>query len=129
MDEADFFAHGLDRGLTHANVQNQVGDVLSEGAARRRTLPYASQAIADEARQEQELAATRYLLPAQMKMQGDIAAAATTAQGRVQAAQVPGQNLSTRALYDVINALTEKTGKVPDPETIETLKRIYSQGQ
>jgi hypothetical protein len=43
MVEDDFNANGLNRGMAHANVQNQVGDVLSEGKARRGFLPWAQQ--------------------------------------------------------------------------------------
>ena len=129
MEEADFFAHGLDRGMTHANVQNQVQDTLSEGAYRRRTLPYAAQGIAEDEAQARDLAAARYSLPAQIKAQGDLAAAAASAQGRIGAAQ------AAHPVLDPVEALRQsilkrfEAGYGVSPDDIKQLQTILASQQ
>jgi hypothetical protein len=127
LDEADFFAHGLERGMTHANVQNQVGDVLSEGAARRHTLPYAASEAQDEEQRQMDLAATRYMLPAQIKAQGDLQAASMAAQGRVGAAQAAHPQLGS---VDALKAALLKrfeSGYPIDPKDIAQLQTLLQQ--
>lgn len=124
MDEADFFAHGLDRGLTHANTQNQVADVLNEGAARRHFLPFEKQFEEGNDEQAQSLAATRYMLPAQIEAQSRLGAASMEAQGRVGAAQAGHPTLSP--LQAMQDALMKRfaAGYAVSPKELEQLQQV-----
>lgn len=122
--DADFNEHGLERGLAHANVQNQVGDVLSEGAAHRSFLPWASSAGDRDAERALTQADIRYGQPARIQAAGNVAAHQADASGRVGAAQARDASLPTRALYDALNSMIAR-GKMPTPEEIAELKNTF----
>jgi len=123
--EDDFNANGLNRGLAHADVQNQVGDSLSEARARRQFLPWGQQA--GEQNDQQRLAElyAHFVQPAQTKAQGDIGAATINAGGRIGAAQA-----STGSPIEALQkALLELVGQGKSPEELQTLlpklKQVY----
>lgn len=123
--EADFLEHGMDRGVARANVQNQTGDMLSEGAARRSFLPFAERAGQRDAERAESLAQTRYLQPAQIQAQGNVLGRQADAQGRIGAAQAKDASLPTRALFDALNAFFEKKGRMPEGAELQQLKQTF----
>jgi hypothetical protein len=88
MVEDDFNANGLNRGMAHANVQNQVGDVLSEGKARRGFLPWAQQESEQNMNDVLATSDARYGEPARARAFGDMQTAKITGDSRVEAARV-----------------------------------------
>ncbi len=110
--EDDFNANGLNRGMNHANVQNQIGDVNSEAKARRGFLPWGQ---AEDDRQTEGALATadaRYGQPARIKAAGDVNAAAMGAQGRIGAAQASHGN-PMEALQKALHEMVAQ-GKTPE---------------
>lgn len=133
MKEADFFAHGLDRGMTHANVQNQIADVNSEAAAARQMLPNA-EALGNKTHADRlELINAQYGIPAQQRALEALQGAQIAGDARVQAAQAAQapksdeESLSYKGYMNAIQAILEKTGQLPDAATIAKLKEYYRQ--
>ncbi len=125
--ENDFNANGLNRGLAHANVQGQVGDVLSEAKARREFLPWGQAASEQNDAQAQAIADARYGQPARIKAYGDVQAAQAGAQGRIGAAQAAHGN-PMEALYKAFDewaAIKSKKGEIATPDDFAHFKQTY----
>jgi hypothetical protein len=128
-EDADFMEHGLDRGMAHANVEGQVGDVLSESKARRGFLPFASQAhdqaFGDAATQND----IRYGNPARIAARGHLEAAEATASGRLATEQTRQDGraaaIPMQGLLDALNDYISKTGKMPTEAQVQQLKQAY----
>lgn len=124
--ENDFNANGLNRGMNHANVQNQIGDVNSEAKARRGFLPYATAADERDTESAASLADARYGQPARIKAAGDVNAATMNASGRIGAAK------AAHAPLDPISALRQavmdrfKAGYPVDPNDLAKLQQGLS---
>lgn len=123
--DEDFQQHGLERGLAHSNVRNQVADIDSEAAAHRGFLPWAESANFRDTNNARELAQTRYLLPAEIQAQGNVQGHVAEAQGRIGAAQTATQSLPQRGLMDALSAFIEKNGHMPDDAIITRLQQLY----
>lgn len=84
-----------------SGIENQQGDILSEGHARRQFLPYASELNARDAAAKQHALELQYIAGPQIKAQSDVDVARIGAQGHVEAAR------AAHAALDPIAALRE----------------------
>lgn len=106
-------------------IGNDVEDANSERGYEREVLPWAMGANDRTAAAKHALAEMQYVVPAQLKAQGDVGAAQAHAQGDVAVQGQKDKSLSVRALYDALNALIAKTGKVPSAEDVTSLQGLY----
>lgn len=128
LDMRDDLESGLpeDIAMGQAGIQNHVGDVLSEGGARRQLLPMASAVHQRDTGDAISRAQTQYGYPAQIKAQGDIEAARIGAQGRVEAAGAGAASLPMRGLIDAILAQINKSGKMPTPDEMAQFRALIA---
>lgn len=111
--------------LGEAGVHNKVADVNSEAGFGRETLPFALQARDRAVAAENAHANLQYVLPAQLKAQGDVGAAQASAKGQTDIENLRQKSLSMRGLMEAINALVAKTGKPPTADDIGHLQTLY----
>lgn len=104
---------------------NALADMDSEAAAGRHFLPFQSQLDERDTADALQTAQARYVLPAQLKAQGDANAATITAKGRVDAAGARDHSLPMRGLMDALTAIINKTGHAPDDQTLATLRTQF----
>lgn len=124
--DADMEAHGLQRELTRAGIENQVGDVMGEGKARRGFLPWAQEANQRDMAARLQQLQLQYMAGPQIAAQGHVAAAQAEAQGRVDAAK------ALHTPLDPIEALRAavlkrfQSGFPVDPSEIASLQTGFS---
>lgn len=124
--EDDFNANGLNRGMNHANVQNQIGDVNSEAKARRGFLPWGQAADERDTGNAASLADARYGQPARIKAASDRDAAALGASGRIGAARA-SHNGPIDALNKALTDMLGQEGMTPEKiiPMLPKLKQMY----
>lgn len=112
-------------GMQHANA-NTLAALDSEAEAGREYLPFAQQLHDRGIHELDQKLTNQYVLPAQLKAQGDVQAATIDAQGRVQAAQAPQAGLPMRGLLSALTAIIQKTGAPPTDDQLRALQHTYS---
>jgi hypothetical protein len=123
--EDDFNANGLNRGMAHANVANEIGDVNSEAKARRGFLPWGQAQNERDTENAFGLADARYAQPARTRAQGDVASAQIGAQGRIGAAQATHGN-PVEALQKALHEMLAQGKSMQELEAaLPQLKQVY----
>lgn len=119
----------LESGVPHAiatesaNIGNDVEDINSERGFSRQTLPFASQDRDRTAAAKSALAQMQYVLPAQLKAQGDIGAAQATAQGARDVETMKQQPVnSLTALRAALAEYIKSTGTIPSADDLARLQ-------
>lgn len=108
-----------------AEAGNDVADIQSEGAAGRQFLPFADQLHRRSQGELDRRLTTQYLLPAQLRAQGDVRAAETTAQGRVAAVGKRNESLPMQGLFNALSAILNNKGELPSPEELARLRAQF----
>jgi hypothetical protein len=125
-EDADYMENGLDRGMAHANVEGQVGDVLSESKARRGFLPFASQAHDQAFGDAAAQADIRYGQPARIHADAALGSAAIRGRAQVDAAETRKRVDPTQELFRALEEMIRQGGgKLPSDVDVEGLKRLY----
>lgn len=139
--DADFAAHGLERGLLRAGVGNQIADVNSEAAAGRTFLPFAS---AQRDRLLQDMLAkadVQYGNPARVKAAADLESARIAAEARQRAAEVQYEPSFERIMGQRFaggHNLTDPSTNIwqrlfgsqrPTADSIEQLRKLLKPGE